>query len=81
MSVHEPDRHIDYAKIAAKADRARRDLGRPLTYAEKIIYGHLDEAEDPRNIVKGETYINLRPDRVAMQVPPPMQDQQHANEP
>ena len=74
MSAHEPDRHFDYAKIAAKADRARQALGRPLTYAEKVIYGHLDEAEDPKNIIKGKSYINLRPDRVAMQVLTTTQD-------
>lgn len=41
-------------------------LQRPLTLAEKVLYGHLD---DPKNqeIVRGESYLNLRPDRVAMQ--------------
>ena len=41
-------------------------LQRPLTLAEKVVYGHLD---DPKNqeIVRGESYLNLRPDRVAMQ--------------
>ena len=53
MSVHEPDRTIDYAKIGDKADKARAALGRPLTYAEKIVYGHLDANEDPARIVKG----------------------------
>ena len=45
---------------------ARKTLGRPLTLSEKIIYGHFD---DPATMpVRGETYLKLRPDRVAMQV-------------
>jgi aconitate hydratase len=43
----------------------RKNLNRPLTLAEKIVYGHLD---DPNQLpVRGETYLKLRPDRVAMQ--------------
>lgn len=45
---------------------AEFSLGRPLTLSEKILYGHLD---DPKNqkIERGVTYLQLRPDRVAMQ--------------
>ncbi len=41
-------------------------LGHPLTLAEKVVYGHLD---DPVNqeIVRGKSYLRLRPDRVACQ--------------
>lgn len=55
-----------YAKIAANVDIVRERLGRPLTLSEKVVYGHLD---DPHNadIVRGESYLKLRPDRVAMQ--------------
>lgn len=55
-----------YAKLAANIDIVRERLGRPLTLSEKVVYGHLD---DPHNadIVRGESYLNLRPDRVAMQ--------------
>ena len=43
----------------------RKTLNKPLTLAEKIIYGHLD---DPSvKPVRGQTYLKLRPDRVAMQ--------------
>jgi hypothetical protein len=36
-------------------------LNRPLTLSEKILYGHLD---DPLNqdIVRGVSYLKLRPD-------------------
>jgi aconitate hydratase len=52
------------SKERLKVIRAR--LGRPLTLAEKIIYGHLD---DPQNqeIERGKSFLQLRPDRVAMQ--------------
>ena len=45
---------------------ARKTLERPLTLSEKIIYGHFDDPST--NPVRGETYLKLRPDRVAMQV-------------
>jgi aconitate hydratase len=55
-----------YAKIKANLDIVRERLDRPLTYAEKILLGHLD---DPRNqeLRPGDSYLLLRPDRVAMQ--------------
>jgi aconitate hydratase len=46
-------------------DTVRGNLGKPLTLAEKIIYGHLDDASTIP--VRGETYLKLRPDRVACQ--------------
>ena len=41
-------------------------LQRPLTLSEKVVYSHLG---DPKNqeIERGESYLLLRPDRVAMQ--------------
>eukprot|EP00499_Haloplacidia_sp_CaronLabIsolate_P008794 CAMPEP_0196780226 /NCGR_PEP_ID=MMETSP1104-20130614/7293_1 /TAXON_ID=33652 /ORGANISM="Cafeteria sp., Strain Caron Lab Isolate" /LENGTH=779 /DNA_ID=CAMNT_0042150423 /DNA_START=36 /DNA_END=2375 /DNA_ORIENTATION=+ len=54
-----------YARMEANLAEVRKTLGRPLTLAEKIVYGHLD---DPKTApVRGETYLKLRPDRVAMQ--------------
>ena len=44
----------------------RRRVGRPLTYAEKVVLGHLDDPEG-QEIAAGEAYLLLRPDRVAMQ--------------
>ena len=41
-------------------------LGHPLTLAEKIIYGHLDDAKN-QDIKRGSSYLKLRPDRVACQ--------------
>lgn len=44
----------------------RKRLGRPLTFSEKIILGHL---EDPQNqkLERGKATLSLFPDRVAMQ--------------
>lgn len=41
-------------------------MNRPLTLSEKIVYGHLDDAEN-QEIVRGQSYLKLRPDRVACQ--------------
>ena len=48
-------------------DVVKGKLGRPLTLSEKILYSHLDNPE-AQSIVRGESYLRLRPDRVAMQV-------------
>ena len=55
-----------YAKLEANLQIVRERLARPLTYAEKILLGHLD---DPRGqeLEPGDSYLLLRPDRVAMQ--------------
>ncbi|MBW3581613.1 MAG: aconitate hydratase [Euryarchaeota archaeon] len=44
----------------------RGRLGRPLTLAEKILYGHLDDPAGA-DLTRGKAYLMLRPDRVAMQ--------------
>ena len=45
---------------------ARRRLGRPLTFAEKVLFAH---ADDPATVglERGVDYADYRPDRVAMQ--------------
>jgi len=62
----EPDQFIQYEKLKKNIDIVKNRLQRPLTLSEKIVYGHLD---DPHNqvIERGVSYLNLRPDRVAMQ--------------
>lgn len=44
----------------------RSRLNRPLTYAEKILYSHLDDPHG-QEIERGKSYLRLRPDRVACQ--------------
>lgn len=44
----------------------RSRLNRPLAYAEKILYSHLDDPHG-QEIERGVSYLRLRPDRVACQ--------------
>ena len=55
-----------YKKIDQRLEVVRGRLGRPLTYAEKVLLGHLDDPGDAE-LLPGESYLNLRPDRVGLQ--------------
>ncbi|KAF9036433.1 aconitate hydratase [Hymenopellis radicata] len=58
-----------YALLMRNLEHARHALKRPLTLAEKILYSHLYDPESAlaNGLVRGETYLQLRPERVAMQ--------------
>src|SRR5512132_2469975 len=55
-----------YGRYPDRVAVGRRRLGRPLTYAEKVLFAH---AEDPRTIglERGVDNADYRPDRVALQ--------------
>src|SRR5438034_4203900 len=55
-----------YGRYPERIAVGRHRLGRPLTYAEKVLFAH---AEDPHTIglERGADYADYRPDRVAMQ--------------
>jgi aconitate hydratase A / 2-methylisocitrate dehydratase len=55
-----------YATLEERCAIGRRRLGRPLTLAEKILVNHLDVPEES-GLERGVSYVDLRPDRVAMQ--------------
>jgi aconitate hydratase len=55
-----------YDKIRRNAGIVRKRLGRPLTYAEKVVFGHLDDAQGQK-LERGKALLALRVDRVAMQ--------------
>jgi aconitate hydratase len=55
-----------YDKLCANIEIVRTRLNRPLSLAEKIVYGHLDNPAH-QVIERGKSYLELRPDRVAMQ--------------
>ncbi|MGQ0536596.1 MAG: aconitate hydratase [Methanobacteriota archaeon] len=55
-----------YKKMEERLAVVRRRLGRPLTLTEKVLYGHLDDPEKA-DLSRGKAYVDLRPDRVAMQ--------------
>ncbi|VVC39314.1 Aconitase/3-isopropylmalate dehydratase large subunit, alpha/beta/alpha domain,Aconitase/3- [Cinara cedri] len=50
------------SRIKIVADR----IGKPLSLTEKVLYSHLDDPEN-QELKRGESYLRLRPDRVAMQ--------------
>jgi aconitate hydratase len=54
-----------YQTMSKKHEKARKLLGRPLTLAEKILFGHLLDIDDEPK--RGKSYVELQPDRVAMQ--------------
>lgn len=56
-----------YASYAVHVDAARMKLGKAMTLAEKILYAHLYNADTVAPFLRGEDYVNFRPDRVAMQ--------------
>ncbi|KAL2024758.1 hypothetical protein VTK56DRAFT_5579 [Thermocarpiscus australiensis] len=57
---------INYKKMSENLAIVRQRLKRPLTFAEKILYSHLDDPEG-QEIERGVSYLRLRPDRVACQ--------------
>ena len=66
MSKFDQNSPMPYEKLVKNLEVVKGRLNRPMTLSEKILYSHLD---DPANqdIVRGESYLRLRPDRVAMQ--------------
>ncbi len=58
--------HELYASLADRCALMRRRLGRDLTLAEKVLFAHLDRPETA-DVERGSGWIDLRPDRVAMQ--------------
>jgi len=55
-----------YQRTRARLEVVRKRLGRPLTLTEKILFGHLDDPARA-DLQAGKAYVELRPDRVAMQ--------------
>ena len=55
-----------YETMTGKLARVRRRLNRPLSLAEKVLLSHLDDPEH-QELVPGQTYIQVRPDRVILQ--------------
>ncbi|TRY68537.1 hypothetical protein TCAL_07255 [Tigriopus californicus] len=66
MSKFDQSSPMPYEHLVKNLEIVKQRLNRPLTLSEKVLYSHLD---DPVNqeIVRGESYLRLRPDRVAMQ--------------
>ncbi len=55
-----------YQRIQERLTVVRQRVKRPLTLAEKILYGHLDDPAH-QELIPGKSLLALRPDRIAMQ--------------
>ncbi|XP_018313733.1 probable aconitate hydratase, mitochondrial [Mycetomoellerius zeteki] len=66
MSKFDSTSYLPYDKLQENLKIVKKRLNRPLTLSEKVLYSHLDEP-DKQDIVRGTSYLRLRPDRVAMQ--------------
>ncbi|KAK0335220.1 Aconitate hydratase mitochondrial [Friedmanniomyces endolithicus] len=66
MTNWEKGHYINYAKMNETLNIVRQRLNKPMTYAEKILYSHLDDPHG-QEIERGKSYLKLRPDRVACQ--------------
>jgi len=55
-----------YGQLPERVTLGRERLGRPLTLTEKILINHLSDAAG-QAMVRGESYADFKPDRVAMQ--------------
>jgi aconitate hydratase len=67
MTNAETGHYINYQKMSENLSIVRARLNnKPLTFAEKILYSHLDDPHG-QEIERGVSYLKLRPDRVACQ--------------
>ena len=55
-----------YKTMSRNLEKVRGRLGRPLTLADKVLLGHLDDPEN-QELEAGKSYLLLRPDRVVFQ--------------
>jgi len=56
-----------YASMGEKVNKARELTGKPLTLSEKILYSHLYDGQPSQVFVRGESYVDFAPDRIACQ--------------
>lgn len=56
-----------YTRMGDRIDKARKVVGRPLTFTEKILYAHLYQGDTTEAYGRGKDYVDFQPDRVAMQ--------------
>jgi aconitate hydratase len=56
-----------YKKFSQKVSSHEKTMGRPLTLGEKILFSHLKDDSSIKTLRRGEDFILLYPDRVAMQ--------------
>lgn len=69
MAPLEPSNQLEpvYRAIDDRLEVVRKRLDHPLTLAEKVLYGHMDDPLASELPVRGQTFLKLRPERVALQ--------------
>jgi len=56
-----------YAGLPERVGKARKALGRPLTFTEKVLYAHLFDGDAKKEFKRGGDYVDFAPDRTTMQ--------------
>ena len=56
-----------YDRFPERIAAARKEVNKPLTLSEKILYAHLWDGAANETFERGKSYVNFAPDRVAMQ--------------
>ena len=56
-----------YAEFPKRIAAARKVVGKPLSLTEKILYAHLSDGAATKGHERGISYVDFKPDRVAMQ--------------
>ena len=56
-----------YNLLPEQVSYIKKKLGRPLTLSEKILFCHIDSNDFNDNLIRGDSYVDFSPDRVAMQ--------------
>ena len=56
-----------YNSLPEQVSYIKKKLGRPLTLSEKILFCHIDSNDFNDNLIRGDSYVDFSPDRVAMQ--------------
>ncbi|MCH7612274.1 MAG: aconitate hydratase [Candidatus Marinimicrobia bacterium] len=56
-----------YGSIVENISIAQDVIDRPMTLSEKILYTHLFNYDNIEKYIRGESYVDFAPDRVAMQ--------------
>ena len=56
-----------YDRMPDSVLKAKKKLGHPLSLTEKILFNHLSLISDSDKYIRGSSYVDFDPDRVAMQ--------------
>lgn len=71
LSIFEKENVVsNYYHMWKRLERAKKSGARKLTLTEKILFSHLDESQldEAKSLKRGESYLQIHPDRVALQV-------------